>query len=70
MSDQTKDATPAPKLAFTKETVDRQIAQTAKELNYLQDKVQQAIGLLNYLRIVKDSFEFPDAPKPPLEVKQ
>lgn len=69
MSDENKDKQQPPKLQFTKETVERQIEETAKELSYFQDKVQQTLGLLNYLRVVRERFDLPSAPKPPLEVK-
>lgn len=69
MSEETKDAPPAPKLQFTKETIERQIQQTTQDLSYFQNETQRAIGLIRYLQTIKDKFDLPDAPKPPLEVK-
>lgn len=57
------------KLKFTSDTLDRQIEQTTKELVSFQDQVQRSIGLLGYLRNLKERFQLPEPEKPPLEVK-
>ena len=70
MNEDTKDKSQPERPKFTKDLIDRQIVQTSKELSNYQDQVQRAIGLLQYLQIIKAKFDLPEAEKELFEVKE
>lgn len=51
------------KRPMTKEYIDQQVEATAQEVNAIKDRLEQTIGVLNYLRFLQREFDLPSAPQ-------